>query len=311
MFERSKESIRNGEDFLKRAASDAEVGSRLEVLRLVDSTRLSVEALPGLLLELEADGYLCREAEAEAWHLTEKGWQKGRQLLRAHRVYESYLAESTGIHPAEWHAEADRYEHLLDVETVDRMADELNHPRFDPHGDAIPTRELDMEEPVGDLLSRVVEQGWYWVVHLEDEPREPFERNIQAGLAPELLVHVTVLEGGRYLLHWAGLERFLDAAQAAGCLVRPCQQTDAVRPAGNLCALEAGREVSLHSISPAVMGLQRRRLLDLGFVPGSRVMKEGAAAFGGPMRYRVRGTSQALRPDLAEKIFTIESGGSK
>jgi DtxR family Mn-dependent transcriptional regulator len=69
--------------------------------------------------------------------------------------------------------------------------------------------------------------------------------------------------------------------------------------------------VQVHSISQAVRGLQRRRLLDLGFVPGSRVCKEGVAAFGGPMRFRIRGTTQALRTELARSIFTKEATGAK
>jgi len=305
MSKRNKKRTQKCEDFLKVAASGSEVGCVLELPKLADSLGLETKALADMLVVLAADGSV-NEIEG-GWCLTESGWTKGRQLLRAHRVYESYLAESTGMHAVEWHAVADRHEHLLDTETVDRMSNELKHPRFDPHGDVIPNRELAMQASEGELLCRTVKNGYYRIVHLEDEPSEPYQRNLKAGLAPGLCVDVTVLDGGRYLLRWAGLERFLEAGQAAGCRVRLCSGLDVGRPAGNLRTIEIGRTVTLTGISPAVRGLQRRRLLDLGFVPGSCVTKEGQAAWNGPMRYRLRGTCQALRPDLAEKIFTVES----
>jgi DtxR family Mn-dependent transcriptional regulator len=312
MFKRKRDSLQCAEDFLKRAAAGVSADSEIQVNKIADEVGISVDRLPSLLEDLEADQVLRREGQH--WSLTEKGWAQGRQILRAHRIYESYLAEQTGTHPAEWHSEADRREHELDSETVNRMAAELNRPRFDPHGDAIPTRALEMMKSTGGLLSHVDQDGDYRIVHIEDEPKEPFKQSILAGLAPELIVAVNVLSGGRYHLKWAGLNAQLDSAQAAGLRVCAWAHTDADAdelPRGNLYQLAVGRTVQVHSISQAVRGLQRRRLLDLGFVPGSRVCKEGVAAFGGPMRFRIRGTAQALRTELARSIFTKEATGAK
>lgn len=310
MFERECDNLRCAEDFLKRAAASVSAKDEIHVNKIADEIGISVDRLPVLLAYLEADEALCHEGDR--WSLTEKGWAQGRQTLRAHRIYESYLADQTGLNPADWHSEADRREHELDPETVNRMAAELNRPRFDPHGDAIPTRALEMQESMGCLLSHVDQEGDYRIVHIEDEPKEPYKQSILAGLAPELIVAVKILSGGRYHLSWAGLDAQLDSSQAAGLKVCVWSQTNADElPHGNLYQLAVGRTVHIHSISQAVRGLQRRRLLDLGFVPGSRVSKEGVAAFHGPMRFRIRGTAQALRPELARNIFTKEQTGTE
>ena len=56
--------------------------------------------------------------------------------------------------PADWHREAHKAEHHIEAAEVDAMADRLNNPRFDPHGDPIPTREGHMpKRPLTSLAS--------------------------------------------------------------------------------------------------------------------------------------------------------------
>jgi DtxR family Mn-dependent transcriptional regulator len=304
VFNRSRqEEAKIGEDFLKYAAEDFMAGDVVAISRIADAISVDLKSLTPLLEQLEQDGLLLHRDQE--WRLSEAGWTRGRQLLRAHRVYESYLAEQTGTPPAEWHNQADHHEHLLAPDEVNRLAEELNSPRFDPHGDPIPTRDLNMEADMGHLLSQVTSNGNFRILHLEDEPKAPFERMIALGLGPGIIIHVELLNSGRFRAQWAGLDEILDSEQAASCRVEVCDEMDLQDlPCNNLKSIPVGQQVALHSISPAVRGLQRRRLLDLGFVPGSLVLKDGVAAFGGPMRFRVRGTTQALRPDLAAMIYT-------
>ena len=57
------------------------------------------------------------------------------------------------------------------------------------------------------------------------------------------------------------------------------------------------------SISPACRGVERRRLLDLGLVPGTRVTAEFTSPAGDPVAYRVRGALIALRNQQADMIY--------
>ena len=301
-----REAALRREHFLKRASSMVGAGEPIDLRKVAADLELSVKDVLPLLEEMERSGYL--ESTGKDCRLTQAGWEHGRHLLRAHRVYESYLAEETGIPPSEWHNEADRAEHELDPETVDKMARALNRPRYDPHGDAIPTRGLEMPRQKGRLLSRVEKDGLYRIRHIEDEPREPFKQLVDLGMAPGLVVEVHILTGGRFLVKWAGRETVLDSSKAAALLVVDCDSSTVGHlPGGILEETGDGQTVTIHSLSPAIRGLERRRLLDLGFVPGSRVVREGSGPFRGPGRFRVRGTIQALRPEQARNIFIEEA----
>lgn len=306
MFAKSIHHSRIREHLLKRAAATAKPGDRLDLRKTASDLGLPLDKVADLLPSLADIGAV--EPSGEQWTLTQKGWEQGRNLLRAHRIYESYLADQTGLDPDKWHAEADRLEHILDSETVERIARDLNRPRYDPHGDAIPTAKLDMPETQGSLLSRVAEDGTYRVVHVEDEPEGIFRTLTRGGIAPQLVVEVHVLNNGKFGLSFGGHEQEMDSAHAAAIRVVPYSvEEEKQSPAqGNLRDLLPGEQAHIHSVSPALRGLERRRLLDLGFVPGSPVVKEGAGAFGGPHRFRVRGTVQALRDTQAANLFTTE-----
>jgi manganese/iron transport system permease protein/iron/zinc/copper transport system permease protein len=71
------------------------------------------------------------------YRMTEEGKQEARRLLRAHRLWESYL-NHVGLPSDELHKQAHVLEHLHDEETVDYLDDKLGHPLEDPHGAEIP-----------------------------------------------------------------------------------------------------------------------------------------------------------------------------
>jgi manganese/iron transport system permease protein/iron/zinc/copper transport system permease protein len=76
-------------------------------------------------------------AASGIYQLTEAGQQEARSLLRAHRLWESYL-KHVGLPADELHQQAHLLEHLHDEETVDYLDDKLGHPLRDPHGAEIP-----------------------------------------------------------------------------------------------------------------------------------------------------------------------------
>ena len=61
-----------------------------------------------------------------------------------------------------------------------------------------------------------------------------------------------------------------------------------------------GSEVEIHSITST--GIQRRRFLDLGIIPGSIIKVERKSPAGNPIAYKIRGSVIALRNDEAENI---------
>jgi DtxR family transcriptional regulator, Mn-dependent transcriptional regulator len=257
------------------------------------------------------------EATPGGLRLTDAGRGYARRVLRTHRLWERYLADRTGLPAGEWHAEAERVEHELSAVEVEHLASRLGDPRYDPHGDPIPTVLGEVPEPAGVRLTEVPAGSSVVVTHLEDEPREVFGRLVEAGLTPGLAVEVTaaaVAGGGaagvgsapgrgRIGLRVRGEEQEIRVVDAENVTVD-------VLPAGQrapgrrrtLAEAAVGEEARVVSISPSCQGPQRRRLLDLGVVPGTQIVPELVSASGDPVAYRIRGAVIALRRGQAEWI---------
>ncbi len=72
--------------------------------------------------------------------LSEKGIIRARKLVRAHRLWETYLVDQIGLNDQQIHAEAEKYEHLLTDEILDEVDEQLGFPTQDPHGSPIPSK---------------------------------------------------------------------------------------------------------------------------------------------------------------------------
>ncbi len=73
--------------------------------------------------------------------LSEQGDVIARKLIRKHRLWEFFLCEKLGFSWDEVHDIAEQLEHIQSDDLVERLADFLDHPKFDPHGDPIPDKE--------------------------------------------------------------------------------------------------------------------------------------------------------------------------
>lgn len=90
------------------------------------------------LRQMEQDGLI--SASGDGYRLTEAGEKEARQVLRAHRLWESYL-ESIGTPQEALHSTAHRMEHMRAGGTVDYLDEKLGQPARDPHGHQIPPRQ--------------------------------------------------------------------------------------------------------------------------------------------------------------------------
>ncbi|MFC4986759.1 metal-dependent transcriptional regulator [Saliphagus infecundisoli] len=76
--------------------------------------------------------------------LTDTGVPIALEIIRHHRLLERYLTDHLEYDWAEVHDEADRLEHHISSQFADRIAEQLEDPAVDPHGDPIPTADLDV-----------------------------------------------------------------------------------------------------------------------------------------------------------------------
>lgn len=95
------------------------------------------------------------ELDGDQVSLTEDGEFHGNRLLRAHRLWETYL-DKTKTPKTQIHGKAHVLEHMTDDATVEYLDDKLGHPLTDPHGTAIPT---DISKRSGPVLSSRLRDG--------------------------------------------------------------------------------------------------------------------------------------------------------
>jgi DtxR family Mn-dependent transcriptional regulator len=244
-------------------------------------------------------------AAGDAHHLTEDGRLYAVQVVRTHRLYETWLARETSTPAVDWHREAHKAEHHLEAAAVDAMADRLNNPRFDPHGDPIPTREGHLPKRVLTSLASWPDGQAAQIAHLEDEPEALFRQAEALGFAPG-----TRLDGTRHLddgsIECRVEGRMIAIPAALAPLIHVAAPDAGERlPAslGRLSDLRVGGEAVVHALAPSCTGAERRRLLDLGVVPGTRIRCEFASPFGTPRSYAIRGALIALRDHQADRIL--------
>lgn len=225
------------------------------------------------------------------------------RVLRTHRLLERFLADRTGTRPAEWHLQAERREHQLSLDETERLARRMGHPLYDPHGDPIPTATGQLPEARGIPLSSVSPGTTVRVTHLEDEPVEVFQRLVDQGFTLDTILEVVEITRELIRYHVDGRERTLARALAGNVTVEPVVDPAALDPGvitlDRLAVDESGAVVG---ISPACRGPQRRRLLDLGVVPGTEIRAVMRSAAGDPIAYDIRGALIALRREQAEWI---------
>jgi DtxR family Mn-dependent transcriptional regulator len=87
--------------------------------------------------------------------LTKIGVRKALAVIRRHRLLETFLHDVLGYAWDEVHAEAEQLEHCLSERLTEAIADHLNHPACDPHGDPIPSREGAVKIPTGCPLNNL------------------------------------------------------------------------------------------------------------------------------------------------------------
>jgi len=81
---------------------------------------------------------LLADAVAGKWRLTDAGRAEARHLIRAHRLWETYLAGRASIPPSHLHTAAERLEHVTDADMAATLESEVGDARDDPHGRPIP-----------------------------------------------------------------------------------------------------------------------------------------------------------------------------
>jgi DtxR family Mn-dependent transcriptional regulator len=273
---------------------------------------VSLEGLAGMLsinpghvteiLTLTQDRGLVEISESN-FRLTEAGRRTATQIVRAHRLWERYLADSTGYQENDWHQQAERLEHKLSPEELDRLSASLGHPTHDPHGDPIPTPRGDFISHGGIPLTDLPVRTSARIVHIEDEPEVIYAQIVAEDLHPNQIVEIDEKSSNRIRFWMDDQEHVLAPIVAANISVAPLvDESIESLPGVPLDSLLPGQKGAVTGISSLCRGVERRRLFDLGIIPGTEIKVEMINPGGDPTAYRIRGTVIALRSSQARLI---------
>ncbi|MGD8620472.1 MAG: metal-dependent transcriptional regulator [Anaerolineales bacterium] len=295
------------EDAIKHIFDCETSGRRTSLQSLAGTLHISVDEAHTLISELEDRGLV--EFEAECSVLTNSGRDLALHLLRAHRLWERYLADETGFTETEWHDQADRQEHTLTQEELDQLSARLSHPTYDPHGDPIPTAEGELGELAGTPLTAIEEiDSLLQIVHIEDEPETVYAQIVAEGLHPGMSLRLLSREPQR-IRFWAGGDEHVLAPLVAANIHVIVIHDELEEVSGEkMNSLAIGEQAEVLALAPSLRGAERRRMMDLGLLPGTLVRAEYTSAGGDPVAYRIRGALIALRAEQAGQIIIQKSG---
>ena len=116
--------------------------------------------------------------------LTEAGRRVALEVMRHHRLLELYLVQSLGVPWDRVHEEAEVLEHVLSEELEELIARKLGDPTRDPHGDPIPTRDLEIEETVTQSLESLQTGDRGTFARVSDADPEMLRYLAARGIAP-------------------------------------------------------------------------------------------------------------------------------
>jgi DtxR family transcriptional regulator, Mn-dependent transcriptional regulator len=116
--------------------------------------------------------------------LTESGRRVALEVIRHHRLLELYLVKSLGVPWDRVHAEAEVLEHVLSEELEELISAKLGDPTHDPHGDPIPTRDLQISEGETDALEQMERGACGTFVRISDSNPEMLRYLADRGIAP-------------------------------------------------------------------------------------------------------------------------------
>ncbi len=179
------------EDYIKAIYMiENDTGERVGTSELAEYLDVTSPTVSSMLKKLEERGLVDRE-EYRGVTLTEEGEIVALEILRHHRLLESFLSEQLDYDWADVHDEADRLEHHVSEELTERIAEVLDNPGVDPHGDPIPDADLKLPEAEStDRLSDATEGDRRVVRRIRHQGDEELRYLSAAGIEPGVELEV-------------------------------------------------------------------------------------------------------------------------
>src|SRR5438067_7377985 len=172
------------EDYAKAIyALSTDAGGAVSTNAIAERLGVTPASASAMVKRLDELG-LARHVPYRGVELTKSGRQLALEVLRHHRLLELYLAESLGVPWDRVHDEAEVLEHVLSEELEELIAVKLGDPERDPHGDPIPSRDLEIVELPTDTLASLDPGACGRFVRISDSDPDMLRYLAQRGIAP-------------------------------------------------------------------------------------------------------------------------------
>ena len=189
----------------------------------------AVAVVPGTattMVKALADEGLVEHRPRHGVRLTPEGRRLALNVLRKHRLVETFLVNVLKMDWAKVHAEAEQLEHAISDEVLDRLDALLGHPQTDPHGDPIPSPQGKLSSQVYATLATCVADRGVRIVRITDQSPAFLQFAEQNGLQPGTTLRVTernLTAGLVTLKKKAGRPLALSVAAGGKILVEPAR----------------------------------------------------------------------------------------
>lgn len=217
---------RSTEDYLKVIYLLQEQGGPAQTSAIAERLDVAPPSVTGMVKRLSEAG-LVEHVPYRGVQLTTKGRRAALKMVRRHRIVETYLTSKLGYDWDSVHEEAERLEHAVSDELIERMAMALGYPMYDPHGAPIPSREGEIEAPAYTTLAEIPVGTVAELRQVSDEDSEMLRYLGSLGLRPGASFEVvrrqpfhgpvTIRMAGR-----SGREEIIgnELARALSCVIR-------------------------------------------------------------------------------------------
>jgi DtxR family Mn-dependent transcriptional regulator len=289
------------EDVLKFIFHRNERGFPASIESLKGALSLPTKTIYKILDQLEQKNLV--QLTSAGIELKSEGRPVVLDIIRAHRLWETYLEHETDLPIHKIHKMAEAKEHELNSDQLEALNAHLGFPVTDPHGDPIPTADHQIEKMDIKALADLKVGDMALIHHIEDEPYKISKKLFKLGLRPNQIINIVDRQDGQIRIQAGDEQHTLSTFEALN--IQIVAHSGAIPKRNkNLLDLDAKDTGVVIGVSHTIQGLARRRLLDLGITPGAKITRSLISSFGGdPVAYSIRGAKIALRKEQAKNIF--------
>ena len=180
------------QDYLKavyQLGESSEGGGPITTSQVAEALAVTTASASNMLKKLDQLGYV-HQVKRQGVELTEAGRQAALEVIRLHRLLETYLATKLGMPWDEVHREAEVLEHHVSEALAARIAEELGHPERDPHGHPIPTIGGQVASNPSRRLSELPDGSDAVVDRVDDHDDALLRFLFERGLVPDARIEV-------------------------------------------------------------------------------------------------------------------------